>query len=120
MGKGQIGCFVRGLSGSDGKINLAVLNGSWLFAGIKLCQGQGNVRITAGKGIVNLAVDDSAAVWCSSQTDQSVIRASDSTHTLEHSGLLIQNFLGRFNDISANCSRGKLAVIAKKKQKTKG
>lgn len=120
IGKRQIRYFIRSFSRAQGQIYLPPQDGAGLFAGVELCQRQGNVRIPFGKLVVDAAVDDSAPVGSRGQPDDGMIGVSQGPQALLHPCLLIQDLLGAGEDIPSDRSGDQLAPVTEEQMETHG
>ena len=95
---------IRVSSGTECQIDLAAADGVRLFPGIKLCQVQGNIRVTPGKLVVDAAVNDCAAVRCCTDADILPVIARYTTHGKHHAVLLIHDLLSVIQDFPPQSS----------------
>ena len=93
-GKGKVCDLCGKLTVAQRQIDLGSPNGFGLFLGVELSQFQSCIRITAGKGLIDPAVDDSAAVGRGSEADFFLYPAGERPNGEKHPVLLIQDISG--------------------------
>ena len=120
MGHRQIRDLGAGHTGTQGQVDAAAGNGGGLLHGIKLGQGQGDARKPPRELVVDLTINNSAAVGGGSQADAVAVAAGHIFHGQQHPVLFVLDLLGAVDDVAAHGGGVKPPVVAQEQRKAKG
>ena len=117
MGHRDVGGVGAGGAGPQSQVDLPPRDGGGLLDGQQLGQAEGDVRVAAGEGPVDLAVDDGPAVGGGGQANLPAAAAHDRLHGQEHPALLVQYLLGALDRKAAHRGGVEPAAVPQKERK---
>ena len=112
--EGDVGDKLGILTRAERQIDLTAEYGVGLLARVELCQPEGDVRVAAGKLIIDFTVNDRAPVRRGADADILFLTPGDAAHGEHHAVLLVHDFFGVFQHLTPQRGRHQAASAAQK------